>query len=79
MLEVLFCFCFLFVYLCSGKLQFLCSVMLAQKYVNYLLVLYMSVKNVWFILEKNVPDEIPSFSFGAFFCVKKHKKVNIGQ
>lgn len=39
----------------------------AQKDVNYILVLYMSVKNVWFILEKSVLDEISFFSFGAFF------------
>lgn len=55
-------------------LKFLCSVILAQKDINYLLVMYMSVKNVWLILEKNVPDEISFVSFDAFFCVKKMKE-----
>lgn len=74
-----FCSISVFSLLNGGKLKFLCSVTLVQSDVNYLLVLYMSVKSVWFILEKNVPDEIPFFSFGDFFMRKKTNKVNIGQ
>lgn len=51
----------------------------AEKDVNYFLVLYMSVKNVWFILEKKCTRWNPLLFVWCIFCVKTTKRVNIGQ